>query len=114
MLESLYQASMILVRATEEFQSGLVLLREAKNVKFADFVQPGQTLHITSELIKREGSRYVLKVVGSKGQSSAVSGRLVLECLTNAGGQPDVIDQLAAKHVKQLMEQLQGTAIVRA
>ncbi len=114
MLESLYQASMILVRATENFRSGLVLLREAKNVKFADFVQPGQTLQIVSELIKQDGSRYVLKVVGSKQEAIAVSGRLVLECLTNAGGQPDVIDQLAAKHVKQLMEQLQGPAIVRA
>ncbi len=114
MLESLYQASMILVRATEEFRSGLVLLREAKNVKFADFVQPGQTLQIVSELIKRDGSRYVLKVVGSKEQSTAVSGRLVLECLRNAEGQPDVIDQLAAKHVKQLTEQLLGAAIVRA
>lgn len=114
MLESLYQASMILVRATENFRSGLVLLREAKNVKFANFVQPGQTLQIVSELIKQEGSRYVLKAVGSKQEAIAVSGRLVLECLSNAGGQPDVIDQLAAKHVKQLMEQLQGPAIVRA
>ncbi len=113
MLESLYQASMILVRATENFRSGLVLLREAKNVKFADFVEPGQTLHIVSELIKQEGSRYVLKVVGSKKESTAVSGRLVVECLTNAHGQPDIIDQLAAKHVRQLMEQLQGPAIVR-
>lgn len=54
MLESLYQASMILVRATENFRSGLVLLREAKNVKFADFVQPGQTLQIVSELMNKE------------------------------------------------------------
>lgn len=113
MLESLFQAAMILVRATEEFRSGLVLLREAKNVKFADFVQPGQTLQIVVELIKREDSRYVVKATGSKGDSTAVSGRLVLECQCNAAGQPDVIDQLAAKYVKQLSEQLQGAAIAR-
>jgi 3-hydroxyacyl-[acyl-carrier-protein] dehydratase len=104
---------MILVRATEGFRSGLVLLREAKNVKFADFVQPGQTLQIVAELMKQEGTQYLLKVVGSKENVTAVSGRLVLECQSNAGGQPDVIDQLAAKYVRQLSEQLQQAAIAR-
>jgi 3-hydroxyacyl-[acyl-carrier-protein] dehydratase len=113
MLESLYQASMILVRATEGFRSGLVLLREAKNVKFADFVQPGQTLQIVAELMKQDGAHYLLKVVGSKENVTAVSGRLVLECQSNTGGQPDVIDQLAAKYVRQLSEQLQQAAIAR-
>jgi 3-hydroxymyristoyl/3-hydroxydecanoyl-(acyl carrier protein) dehydratase len=42
MLEALFQASALLVRATEGYKSGLVLLQEAKNVKFADFVQPGK------------------------------------------------------------------------
>lgn len=50
MLEALFQAAAILVRATEEYRSGLVLLREAKNVKFADFLQPGQTLKISDRL----------------------------------------------------------------
>lgn len=113
MLEALYQAAMILVRASEDFQSGLVLLREAKNVKFADFVQPGQTLQIVVELVKQEGSRYVVKASGHKDESLAVSGRLVLECLTGAHGQPEVIDHLAAQYVKQLSEQLQGAAIAR-
>ncbi len=114
MLESLYQASAILVRATEEFRSGLVLLREAKNVKFADFVQPGQTLQIVSELIKQEGQRYLLKAMGTKGDRTAVSGRLVLECIANANNQPDIVDELAASYVKQLTKQLQGAAIARA
>lgn len=113
MLEALYQASAILVRATEEFRSGLVLLREAKNVKFADFVQPGQTLQIVAEIVKVEGSRFVVKATGSKGDSTAVSGRLIIDCQNNVDGQPDVIDQLAAKYIQQLAEQLQGAAIVR-
>ena len=113
MLEALFQASAILVRASEDFRSGLVLLREAKNVKFADFVQPGQTLQIVAEIVKCEGSLVVVKATGSKGDSTAVTGRLLIECLANAYGQPDVIDQLAAKYVRDLTEQLQGTAIVR-
>lgn len=113
MLESLYQASMILVRASEGFQSGLVLLQEAKNVKFADFVQPGQTLQVVSELVKQDGSRFVLKAAGYKADTTAVSGRLVLECQRNALGQPDVIDLLAAQYIRQFSEQLQGAAIVQ-
>ncbi len=113
MLEALFQASAILVRASEEFRSGLVLLREAKNVKFADFVQPGQTLQIVAEIVKCQGSQVLVKATGSKGDSTAVSGRLLIECQTNACGQPDIIDQLAAKYVRDLAEQLQGTAIVR-
>ncbi len=113
MLEAMYQASVILVRATEEYRSGLVLLREAKNVKFADFMQPGDTLNVESEIIKQDESRFLLKASGRKGDSTAVSGRLVLECQSNANGQPDIVDRLAAQHVKQLTEQLLGTAIVR-
>lgn len=113
MLEAMYQASVILVRATEEYRSGLVLLREAKNVKFADFMQPGDTLNVESEIIKQDDSRFLLKASGRKGDSTAVSGRLVLECQSNAKGQPAIVDRLAAQHVKQLTEQLLGTAIVR-
>ena len=65
------------------------------------------------ELIKSEGPAYVVKATGSKGDSTAVSGRLIIDCQKNADGQPDVIDQLAAKYIRELAEQLQGAAIVR-
>lgn len=113
MLEALFQAAAILVRATEEYRSGLVLLREAKNVKFADFLQPGQTLKIVAQIVKSDGPLFVVKATGSKGDATAVSGRLIIDCQKNANGQPDVIDQLAAKYIQDLAEQLQGAAIVR-
>lgn len=113
MLESLYQAANFLVRATDGFQCGLVLLREAKNVKFADFMQPGQTLSVTAEILKQEQHSYLVKAAGQKGDTLAVSGRLRIECLPNAKGQPDIVDQMASKHMKQLSDQLQGAAIAR-
>ncbi|MCA9159958.1 MAG: beta-hydroxyacyl-ACP dehydratase [Planctomycetales bacterium] len=113
MLEALFQAAAILVRATEEYRSGLVLLREAKNVKFADFLQPGQTLKIVAQIVKMEGPQFVVKATGSKGDATAVSGRLIIDCQNNVDGHPDVIDQLAAKYIRDLAEHLQGAAIVR-
>lgn len=79
MLEALYQASAWLVRASEEFQHAVVLLREARNVKYADFVEPGETLFVTAEIIKQDDRLTTLKAQGTVDGNTAVSGRLVLE-----------------------------------
>ena len=52
MLESMYQTAAWLVRATDDFAYSIVALSEAKNVKYSDFVTPGQTLRVTAEVIK--------------------------------------------------------------
>jgi len=111
MLEALFQASALLVRATEDYQSGLVLLRTAKNVKFADFLQPGQTLTIVSELIKRDENRFVLKATGRKGDSLAVSGRLVVDCIEETP--TTVTAKYASMYMRELTEQLQQAAMAR-
>ena len=109
MLEALYQASALLVRATENHTAGLVILRSARNVKFADFVQPGQTLSIVAEIVKREAGNYTLKASGTKGDSLAVSGRLVVECV--ADDQPEIVARHAALYMKQLTDQLQQASM---
>jgi 3-hydroxyacyl-[acyl-carrier-protein] dehydratase len=110
MLEALYQASALLVRATENDQVGLVIMQAAKNVKFADFVQPGETLHITSEIIKHDENKYTLKASGKKGDSIAVAGRLVVECVED-DGQPEIVAKHAALYMKQLRTQLRQASM---
>lgn len=78
MLEAMYQTAAWLVRATEDFASSLVLLKEANNVKYSDFVQPGETLRVTAELVKGDGNTYSLNADGEMGDTVAVRGRLVL------------------------------------
>ena len=109
MLEALYQASAILVRATENHEVGLVIMRAAKNVKFADFVQPGETLHISAEILKQESNAYTLKASGKKNDSLAVAGRLVVECI--ADEQAEIVAKHAALYMKQLTAQLQQAAM---
>lgn len=65
MLEALTQASAWLVRATDDFAHSLVVLQEAKNVKYARFVQPGQTLRLTASITKQEGKYVTLKTEGT-------------------------------------------------
>src|SRR5690349_17293898 len=50
MLEAMTQAGAWLVRATEDFAHSIVVLSEARNVKYGNFVEPGQTLTVTAEL----------------------------------------------------------------
>jgi hypothetical protein len=56
----------------------MVTLSEANNVKFSDFVEPGESLRVTAELVKRAGPLFHLKCAGEVDQSVAVRGRLVL------------------------------------
>lgn len=109
MLEALFQASSMLVRSTIDHRAGLVLLRTAKNVKFADFVQPGQMLDITASIVRRDGNTFTLKAAGMKDGKNAVSGRLVLEAEIDE--EPSLQDQFVAQYMRQLTEQLQQPAV---
>jgi len=79
MLEAMYQASAWLVRKTEDFAHSMVVLQEARNVKFTGFVKPGQDLVVTAEVKKQEGNRTTLQAQGTVEGKQAVSGRLTVE-----------------------------------
>lgn len=110
MLESLYQAAQILVRATDDYRPGLVVLREAKNVKFASFLQPGKTLFVEVEILKRSGSTTTVKATGKNSDGElCVMGRLVIDCVT---GDPDSsVDRHAGRYIQEMAKHLQQAAM---
>lgn len=79
MLQSMLQASIWLVRKTENFAHSVVQLKLARNVKYADFMTPGHTLKVVAEILEQEGQTTTLKTWGELNGRNAVSGRLVLE-----------------------------------
>jgi 3-hydroxyacyl-[acyl-carrier-protein] dehydratase len=79
MLEAMYQASAWLVRQSEGFANSVVLLKEARNIKYADFVTPGKELVVSAEILKQDTSLTTLKAQGLIDGNVAVNGRLVLE-----------------------------------
>jgi 3-hydroxyacyl-[acyl-carrier-protein] dehydratase len=79
MLEAMFQASAWLVRVTDDFTLPVVVLREARNIKYADFVQPAQQLVLTATIQKREENIFTLKTQGEVNNRVAVSGRLTVE-----------------------------------
>jgi len=78
MLEAMTQAGAWLVRATEDFAHSMVQLRQANNVKYGSFVEPGHTLTVSAELLKIEDGEAKLKANGKIDGRISVSARLVL------------------------------------
>jgi len=79
MLEAMFQAGAWLVRSSEDFKHAAVLLKEARNVKYSDFVTPGKELVVTAEIVKEDESTTTLKASGTVDGNPAVSARLLLE-----------------------------------
>jgi 3-hydroxyacyl-[acyl-carrier-protein] dehydratase len=112
MLESLFQAAQFLVRASEGFQSGTVVLSEVKGLKFAAFLVPGDTLSVQADIIKTNGSSTVVKAVGTNSSGSVcVSGRLVVDCLP---GDPNTVNGYTGRYMEQLVLQLQKAALEKS
>jgi 3-hydroxyacyl-[acyl-carrier-protein] dehydratase len=79
MLEALHQAAVWMIKTGDQFRSPLVVLREARSVKFGDFLCPGETLEISVEAIKDDGNQTTVKATASKQGRVTVSARLLLE-----------------------------------
>ncbi|HEY4308496.1 MAG TPA: 3-hydroxyacyl-ACP dehydratase FabZ family protein [Pirellulales bacterium] len=108
MLEAMTQASAWLIRASEDFAHSTVVLQEARNVKFANFLQPGQTLTITAEILDQDDRRTRLKAAGHVDGSLNVSARLVLERYNLASERPDraVADDVVRQKMRELFSLL--------
>lgn len=78
MLEAMVQAGAWLIRATEDFAHSTILLKEARNAKFASFVEPGRQLVVTAEIVGSAPDETRLRCAGSVGGSGTGSARLVL------------------------------------
>ncbi|MBI2825777.1 MAG: beta-hydroxyacyl-ACP dehydratase [Planctomycetia bacterium] len=108
MLEAMTQASAWLIRASEDFAHSTVVLKEARNVKYANFVQPGQTLTVTAEISEQDERLTKLKAVGSVEGSPTVSARLVLERYNQGDRRPDrrIADDVVKLKMRELFSLL--------
>ncbi len=88
MLEALVQASSWLVRISEDFAHSMVVLKQARGVKYANFVDPGQTLTVTAEITGQDQRETKLKAQGTVDGAAAVSAKLVLERYNAADADP--------------------------
>jgi 3-hydroxyacyl-[acyl-carrier-protein] dehydratase len=104
MLEAMTQASAWLVRASEDFRHSFVVLKEARNVKYGQFVEPAQTLSVTAEIVDQTDRETTLKVRGSVDGRTTVGARLVLERYNLADTRPEcaATDALVRQELRNL------------
>jgi 3-hydroxyacyl-[acyl-carrier-protein] dehydratase len=108
MLEAATQAGAWLLRLSENFAHSIICLKEARNVKYADFVSPGETLEVTVSIIKKDQRLATIKVEGQAGSRATLSGRLVLERYNLADRNPEqqLIDQQLTQYFRRVQKLL--------
>src|ERR1700691_5570548 len=78
MLQAVVEAGAWLLRLTEDFKHSVVVLREARNVKYGSFMEPGRQMQITVELLDSNETTATFKGKGESEGQATVSARLVL------------------------------------
>lgn len=103
-LEAMTQAGAWLIRATEDFAHSMVVLKEARAVKYGHFVEPGQTLQVTAEIVGQTDRETTFKARGTINGRVVVGARLVLERYNLAENRPDraSVDETVKQEMRSL------------
>jgi 3-hydroxyacyl-[acyl-carrier-protein] dehydratase len=99
MLEALVQSAAWLVRASTDFQKNVILLREAQNVRYGNFVRPGGQLVMTVEALEIGPDSSRFKTTGECDGQPSVQAKLTLEHLNVVDADPsrkDIDERLRA------------------
>ncbi|MCA9059495.1 MAG: beta-hydroxyacyl-ACP dehydratase [Planctomycetaceae bacterium] len=92
MVEAMVQSCAWLARVTDDFQDSILLLQQARAVKFNNFLKPGQTLEITAQLKKADADTADFQASGTVDGASAVSAKITLSKSSLASRNPGLAD----------------------
>jgi 3-hydroxyacyl-[acyl-carrier-protein] dehydratase len=92
MLESLVQTGAWLMRYTEDFKYSTILLKQAKALRFNNFVIPGETLNVSVKVHSWVDQQCVFNAEGTVDGTSAVKARLTLEQFNLVDSNPALAD----------------------
>ncbi len=112
MLEAMTQTGAWLIRVTDDFAHSIVTLKQVRNLRFRNFVAPGQVLSVSATLLKHEPHETQLDVQGMIAEGPAVSGRLVLERSNLADSRPELAstDEFIKRSLREQLLMLRRTA----
>ena len=92
MLEALTQAAGWVLHHRSDFSKSMAVLKEAKNVKYGNFVAPGQFLRVELDLVKTTEAGAQFKAVGAVGNEQAISARIEIAYFNLSEKQPQLAD----------------------
>jgi len=110
MLQTLVEAGAWLLRLSSDFRHSIIVLREARNVKYGSFMEPGRQMEITVELVEQDGGLATFKGRGESGGNQTVSAKLTLGCSNLRDRNPALAatDERIVEHLKRQCNFLQG------
>ncbi|HEX8324474.1 MAG TPA: 3-hydroxyacyl-ACP dehydratase FabZ family protein [Tepidisphaeraceae bacterium] len=76
MLEALTQAAGWLMHVGSDFSKSMAVLKEARNLRYGNFVAPGNTLRLEVELSKPTPTGAIFKATGLINNNQALTGRI--------------------------------------
>jgi 3-hydroxyacyl-[acyl-carrier-protein] dehydratase len=88
MLEALTQAAAWVLHRRSNFGKSFAVLKEAKNVKYGNFVAPGNHLRVEVEFFKETAAGAIFKATGTVNGSTAVTARIEIAYFNLADKQP--------------------------
>ncbi|MGH7174713.1 MAG: 3-hydroxyacyl-ACP dehydratase FabZ family protein [Gemmataceae bacterium] len=108
MLQTLVDASAWLLRLSDDFASSVIVLREAKAVKYGGFMEPGRQMNVAVELVERGNGLATFKGKGEADGKNTVSARLVLAHYNQRDRDPtrQSADERLIRHFRELYEVL--------
>jgi 3-hydroxyacyl-[acyl-carrier-protein] dehydratase len=112
MLEALVQAAAWLLRVSDDFKHSVIALREAKGIKYGNFLEPGKQLLLNVELSGEAGQDtkiLTFKGSGETGGVATVSGRFTVARYNLADDNPALapLDEQLRNHYRGLWLALQ-------
>ena len=88
MLEAVTQAASWVLHRRSNFAKSFAVLKEARNVKYGNFVAPGNHLRVDVELFKDTDTGAVFKANGTVNNTTAVAARIEIAYFNLADKQP--------------------------
>jgi 3-hydroxyacyl-[acyl-carrier-protein] dehydratase len=110
MLQALVESGAWLLRLTHDFRHSVIVLHEARGVKFGKFIEPGRRMDITVDLVEENGSLANFKARGELEGQTALSARLTLRCSNLAERNPEwkTVDEGIVRHLRSHFRTLSG------
>jgi len=104
MLQTLVEASAWLLRLTENFKHSIIVLREARNVKYGSFMEPGRQMKVRVELSSQDGAFATFKGKGESDGQTTVSASLTVCRYNLRDSVPShaVSDERIVQHLRQV------------
>jgi 3-hydroxyacyl-[acyl-carrier-protein] dehydratase len=110
MLEAMVQSAAWMLRVLDDFRYSVIVLKEARNVKYGRFLSPGEDLRVEVELLAREGHTAKFRGKGFVGDAVSASGRFTLSCLNLAARNKNLAinDETLRANLREKWKRLAG------